>query len=133
MAPDKRESALKAAFTRELKHRLPYFYSLIHATRAAPDRSITGMGGTSLWEFKHATPHFDSDRDQELMCMRLAQAGFCRYVIWLEERNEKKTLIVHPRMVHTRQWKQQAEVWCEGFDQAFLVDYVLRIHRQWKQ
>lgn len=128
----KRESQLKAAFSRRLKQQLPDFVSMLFNTAGAPDRSISGRGRTTHWEFKHGTPDFKSPGRQELLCMRLADAGYCRYVIWQESRQgyHPRTLIVHPLMVHTRStWDFTPDAWCEGYDHQWLVDYINRIHR----
>src|SRR5687767_12677501 len=106
----KREAELKAAFRREMRQRLPGFLMLAYASAGAPDREIIGAGITTRWEFKHGTPDFLSHGDQELMCMRLAAAGHCRYVIWQESRAglRQRTMIVHPRAVHARSLTPEA-------------------------
>jgi hypothetical protein len=127
--PTKREAELKARFTKELLRQLPSFYVLEYATTAAPDRTVIGGGVQTNWEFKHGTPHFDSPGNQELMCMRLAQAGHCRYVIWHEWKDTMLTMIVHPRAVHEREsWTMPAESFCVGFDMAWLVKEVRKVH-----
>ena len=126
---EKREAELKSLFTRELKRQLPGFLILSYATNGAPDREIVGGGVTTRWECKHGTPAFKSPGDQELMCMRLALAAHCRYVIWSERKGEQKTLIVHPRQVHERQgWNMVAESSCEGFDMRWLVEQIRTTH-----
>lgn len=130
---EKREGELKSAFTQEMKLRLPGFYMLQHASRAAPDRSITGNGRTTMWEFKHGTPDFESHGDQELMCRRLSVAGYCRYVIWQESLrgNDQITMIVHPKTVFERKgWNLTPEAWCVGFDHRWLVNFVKKIHEE---
>lgn len=124
----KREGELKSAFTREFRRQLPHFIVLMNSSRAAPDRSITGGGRTTWWEFKHATPGFDSPGDQELMCMRLAVQGFCRYVIWWESSKGigQRTMIVHPKMVADHSLIPEAS--CEGFDYKWLTNYIQTIH-----
>lgn len=134
----KREAELKSAFGAELKRQLPYFYTLLHATRAAPDRSITGGGRTTFWEMKHGTPGFESPWNQELMCIRLAHAGYCRYIVWQENARggNQRTLIVHPDEIRRvvgdsfrrRTWRLNAEAWCDGFDYRWLVDFIRRVH-----
>lgn len=123
----KREAELKSAFTREMTRQLPEFIMLFLATAGAPDRSITGMGRTTHFEFKHGTPGFVSPGNQELMCMRLAEHGFCRYVVWQESHaGVQRTLIVHPRFVHDR--TLIAEESCQDFNHLFVVDYIRRVH-----
>jgi hypothetical protein len=127
----KREASLKSAFFKELAHQCPNFYTLRHHTRAAPDRSITGGGRTTFWEFKHGTPHYESPGDQELMCMRLAIAGYCRYVLWWETAKGvgQRTMIIHPRQMHDRVGSfPLAEAWCSGYNHRWLVHYIRGIH-----
>lgn len=127
----KREAELKAAFRQELKRQLPSFLSLQLATRAAPDRLIVGNHVSSYYEFKHATPLFGSPGDQELMCCRIATLAPCRYVIWWDG-VYPLTLIVHPMVVRAQSVKSAAylrpETWTEGFNHAWLVRYIRRVH-----
>lgn len=128
---EKREAELKSAFFKALAGVLPRFYVLQYATAGAPDRSIVGAGKQTNWEFKHATPDFDSPGNQELMCQRLAVHGHCRYVVWQEHADGQfqRTLIVHPREVAGRQsWNLQPEEWTSGFDHAWLVERIRRAH-----
>jgi hypothetical protein len=126
----KREAELKSSFGEELKRQLPGFLSLSYSTNGAPDREIVGAGITTRWEFKHATPTFRSPGDQELMCMRLAAAGHCRYVIWHEVKGIEKTMIAHPKEIHRRDgWNIHAEAWCVGFDMKWLVSQIKKEHR----
>jgi len=82
----------------------------------------------TTWEFKHATPDFDSPGLQELTCMRLAASGHCRYVIWQESRHGsgKRTLIVHPDKVHDKSLVHEDA--CVGFDHRWLVEYIRKAH-----
>lgn len=126
----KREAELKSEFFKELKRQLPDFLLLAQASAGAPDKGIVGNGRTSFLEFKHATPQFLSPGNQELFCMRLANAGFCRYVIWWEAGQGQRTMIVHPRKVHERQgWLMVPEEVTPGFDHKWLVSYVKQVHR----
>lgn len=137
----KREGELKSLFGAELKRRAPDFLVLQYATNGAPDREVVGLGHTTRWEMKHATPDFRSSGDQELMCTRLAAAAHCRYVIWQQRGGIKKTMIVHPREVFLMgqkrrtskpgvvwSWDLNAEAWCVGFDMRWLVTKVLKEH-----
>lgn len=126
------EAELKQRFTKELKRQLPLFMILQYATAGAPDRELIYNGVTTRWEFKHATPSFDSSGDQELMCCRLAKAGHCRYVVWYQRRDVKRTLIVHPRLVlgqHGNIRDVASEAECVGFDMQWLVMQVMKAHR----
>jgi hypothetical protein len=95
-----------------------------------PDKSITGNGMTSWLEFKHATPQFESVEQQRLTCHRLSHQGFCRYVIWWEDKKgqNKKTFIVHPSKLSSSDLITDAEEWTDGFDMQWLCEYVRRIH-----
>jgi hypothetical protein len=127
---EKIEGELKARFTKELKLRLPGFVTLQYSTAGAPDRSIVGAARQTNWEFKHGTPAFRSPGNQELECMRIAAAGHCRYVIWQEVAEVKKTIIAHPRDVFNRDggWDIPAIAWCVGHDMRWLVEHVKREH-----
>lgn len=122
----KREAQLKSAFIRELKQQCPQWIVLLSSTVGVPDRCITGNGRTTFWEFKHATPRFKLPHIQELMCARLHQQGFCRYVVWYENRlgDGQRTLIIRPSMIRF----MSPEVSCDGFDIPWLVSYVRKIH-----
>jgi hypothetical protein len=127
----KREAELKKGFTLAMKNELPRFYLLMLATAGAPDRVIVGGGKTTFWEFKHGTPAFDSPGRQELICMRLAIAGYCRYVVWQEnaQGEDRRTLIVHPQQIRERKgWSLVEEDGCVGFDHKFLVSFIRKIH-----
>ncbi len=127
----KREAELKRAFTREMRKQLPHFIMQLFASAGSPDRSITGDGCTTHWEFKHGTPDFVSHGDQELMCMRLAAQGHCRYVVWQEQKNgaKRRTMIVHPRIVWERSdWNIIPEVWSPGYDMQWLVNQIREAH-----
>ncbi len=126
---EKREAELKSLFTKEMKRQLPGFLMLSYATNGAPDRTIIGQGVQTNWEFKHATPDFRSPGDQELMCMRLAAAGHCRYVIWHEVRSIQTTMIVHPHEIHYGHNRILiSETRCSGFDMKWLVEYIRKEH-----
>jgi hypothetical protein len=133
--PKKRESELKSAFMREVKRSLPAFVAIRHEdvrTSGTPDLSITGAGRTIWLEFKHATPRWTGTKRQELMMLRLATAGYARYVFWWETAAGlgQRTMIVHPRQVHGRtSWKVVPESYCEGFDHRWLVQQIREAHR----
>ncbi len=128
----KREGELKSAFTEELKRQCPSFVVILHATAGAPDRSIHGAGQGSSWEFKHATPDFESPGIQELFCMRLDEAHHCRYVLWWENGSDQRTMIVRPRAIfrhtHTRSVMPYADAWVYGFNHHWLVCQVKKAH-----
>lgn len=127
------ESKLKSSFMFQVKTLLPNFLALRHEdvrTSGIPDMSITGAGQTTWWEAKYADPRFESTGIQELTMLRLAAAGYARYIVWEERRGIQRTLIVHPRAVHERSgWALVPETWCVGFNHRWLVEQVMKAHR----
>lgn len=97
-----------------------------------PDKGIHGYGRSSHWEFKHATPNFSTNQLQELTCMRLAAHSFCRYVIFVEDRDHLNSIrVVHPEIVFKRQGKtgaMHAERMFPGFDFDALAGHIHSIH-----
>jgi hypothetical protein len=125
----KNETGIRSALVEEFKS-LVGFVLLRHEdirTVGMPDASLTGYGNTSWMEFKHATPDFTSSGIQELTMLRLAAAGFARYVIWHEKADgtAKRTLIVHPKNLKT----MEPEEWCVGFNHKWVVEYFRRRHQ----
>lgn len=121
------ESGLKSALLKQMKILLPGFVVLAHSERVrsgVPDWSVTGAGRTTWWEFKHSAPDFMSHGIQELTCLRLAAAGYCRYVVWEERNGIKRTLIVHPK--HLKDLT--SETWCVMFDHRWLVNEIRKAH-----
>jgi hypothetical protein len=133
----KREAELKAAFTQEMAKQLPTYLMLLQATAGAADRAIVGCSKTTWWEFKHGTPNFELPSNQALMCARLAFQGYCRYVVWEENKKGlKRTLIVHPRQMITEGANGVAyissgylyEAMCIGFNHRWLCNYIRSVH-----
>ena len=121
------ESSLKSGLMKELKAHLPGFVALRHEdmrSAGIPDLSLTGCARTTWWEFKYGMPSFKGSGIQELTMLRLAAAGYARYVVWEEKRDVKRTLIVHPKQVGT----MDAEAWCTGFDHRFVVEFMKKAH-----
>lgn len=97
----KDESGLKSNLLPFLKY--PGFVALRHEdvrTSGIPDLSYTGLGRTSWWEFKHATPNWTTSGIQELTCKRLAASGICHYVFWYECEDIRETRIIEPKTMH---------------------------------
>lgn len=129
----KREGELKSAFGKCLKELLPSFYLFEIATAGMPDRGIAGAGRTTYWEFKHGTPEIDSPGNQQLMCMRLDHACYCRYVIWQEDAlgGNPRTMIIRPAALHRVNGninKIVPELVTHGFDHTWLVKRILEAH-----
>lgn len=112
----------------QAKVEMPGYVLLRHEdvrTGGIPDLSVTGVGRTSWWEFKHGTPSFETNGLQEVTCLRLAAAGICFYIIFEENLSVKRTLIVHPRYI--KELKPHA--WTTGFDNRFIIEFIKGIHR----
>ena len=121
------ESILKSKLMVQLKLDLLSFVALRHEdvrTSGIPDLSLTGFGRTSWWECKHGDPTFASTGIQELTMLRLAAAGYARYIIWEEKRGIERTLIVHPKHLADL----EPESWCVGFDMHWLVQQMRHVH-----
>jgi hypothetical protein len=127
--PPRQESTLKAKCLKEAQEHLKGFVIFQHQEVrriGVPDVSITGLSKTSWWEFKHGTPDFDSTGLQELTMLRLAGAGFARYIIYLEDKDgeSKRILIVHPK-----EFKDLIpEASCVGFNHRWVAEYIRKIH-----
>jgi hypothetical protein len=120
------ESKLKSKLMDEFKARLPGFVAIRHEDvrrSGIPDVSLTGCGKD---EVKHGDPDFGSSGVQELTMLRLAAAGFARYVIYLEDKDgdNKRTLIVHPKKLGTL----EPECQCVGHDHHWVVEYFRKRH-----
>lgn len=123
------ESGLKSKLLKQISLRLPGFIALRHEdvrSSGIPDLSLTGFGRTSWWEFKHAAPTLKSKGIQELTMLRLAGAGFARYVVWEENKHGiQRTLVVHPKNLVS----MTPEEWFVGYDHKAIVEYMRKVHR----
>lgn len=101
-------------------------------TGGIADLEVVGNRRTTHWEFKHATPEFESPGLQELMMLRLAGADHARYIVFWQSRHGigKRTMIVHPREVHNRKnWLLVPEEVTPGFDMKWLCRQIAEAHR----
>jgi CRISPR/Cas system-associated exonuclease Cas4 (RecB family) len=129
MIAKRNEAALKTKLGLEFKKLEGFVWQRHEDVRTAgiPDGSLTGWGLDSWIEVKHGTPDFDSTGIQELTMLRLARAGYARYVIYLEEQDcsVRRTLIVHPKNLKSL----DAEVWLPGFDHERVAEFFRRRHK----
>jgi len=135
---EKRENELKDAYWKRFEQMYPpsvYFAMQHQDVRKSgyPDSSLHGLGRSSHWEFKHATPNFSSPGIQEITCGRLARHSFsCLYVLFVEVGNVLQTRIVHPRDIFGQDGNlarvQFADSWA-GHDFDRLAKFMDTLHR----
>ena len=126
----RQESPLKSKLMEHIKLHMKDFVAMRHEdirTSGIPDLSLTGYGKTTWWEVKHGTPNFDSRGIQELTMLRLAGAGYARYLIYIEDAdgNNKRTLIVHPKHIGD----MEAEAWCIGHNHRWVIEFFRKVHK----
>jgi hypothetical protein len=112
-----------------IKLHLPGFVAIRHEDvrrSGIPDLSLTGHGKDSWLEIKHGDPDFDSEGIQELTMLRLAAAGYARYLIYMEDKDggNKRTLIVHPKHLGDL----EPEAGCMGHDHRWVVEFLRERH-----
>jgi hypothetical protein len=123
------ESKLKSSLMDIIRTQLPGFVAIRHEDvrrSGIPDLSLTGHGKVSWVEIKHGDPHFDSEGIQELTMLRLAVAGYARYLIYMEDKDggNKRTMIVHPKKLGTL----EPEAECKGHDHRWVTEFFKRRH-----
>lgn len=133
---EKYEDKLKSALLAEIKVQIPRLIVQRHEDvrkAGVPDFSTDGAGKCRWWEVKHATPDFHGKEYQELNCLRLAVANFCRYIVYQEDKQGKRrVMIIHPEKVLRRNGKMNAidfECYASGFDHAWVTRYIRDMHR----
>lgn len=124
------EASLTSALVKLAREQLRGAVVLKHAdsfTYGIPDLSVTWHGKTTWWEVKFADPGLQSSGVQDKVCMQLAAAGFCRYIVYHLLRDTKRTLIVHPKDL--ADWRGvPAECWCTGFDHRWVLQHIRAAH-----
>ena len=125
---NKRESELKSELLQAIKKYLHGFVALRHEdvrNGGIPDLSVTAISMTSWWEIKHATPRFTSPELQRITCLRLAQGGYCRYIIYWEHMGNLETQIIHPVHISDRPIIEAA---ADGHNHKFVTDFMRMVH-----
>lgn len=126
------ENQINQRMEKRLKELLPGFIVMKHSDRSKsgwPDFSIVGMGTCSQWEVKVADPTFDSPGIQELTCMRLAVAGYCRYVIFdLRHSSNPNTLIIHPKDLKEWYKPEHVERFSVGLAFSMIAEHIRTAH-----
>ena|SRR5215467_12268099 len=131
------EKYLKKVLTAKLRKTRPNWVVLRietgETTAGVPDLLVVGEGFTSLWEGKYANPDFKSKGIQELTCLRLDRAGYCRYIVWQELDETKRTLIMKPSEMHN--WTdlnlipENANFYDDThFNMEWIIDYIIKVH-----
>lgn len=91
-----------------------------------PDFSLTWRGITSWWEVKfYDDAPFDAPTLQHITCMKLADQGYCYYLIFERRGEEKKTRIIRPQSLEN--WPTTGLVQ-DGFNFRFVAEYAARLH-----
>ena len=123
----KQEQFIRSNLMAQLKMELPGFVFLRHEDvrqNGHPDLSATGIAKTTWWEIKHGTPDFETNGIQELTMLRLAAAGYARYIVFEERKEIQRTLIIHPRHIAT----VSPEASTIGFDYKWVANYIREVH-----
>lgn len=98
-------------------------------TAGIPDLSFTWLGKTTWIEAKFANPYVRGKGLQDLICMRLAAAGNCWYVVWEVKQGVKRTLIVHPKDIQAGQLENTPDERMNvGFDHRLVASFLRRQH-----
>lgn len=122
------EAPLKAALVRELRKTLPraavVFRHEDRITAGIPDISVTWNGRTTWLEIKYANPGLKSRGIQDLTLLRLAAAGVARYVVYREQKGEKRTGVIHPN----EYGRDLDGAWTDGFHHGFVVEVLKGLH-----
>jgi hypothetical protein len=126
------EHDLVAAQLKLLRRELPASFVIRkhadYATSGDPDLSITGNGKTTWWEVKHATPRVKGTELQRVKAVKLAIAGYCRYIVYERSRHGAFTNIVHPRDINP-DGTFAAEALAAGeANYVFVLKFVKQIH-----
>lgn len=127
----KHEASFKRSLKMAIEIALPRFevFPLADTSSGLPDWLIAGNGVMSMLEFKHATPTFKSRGIQVVTARRLARAGHCRYVVFWEHGEEKRTCIIHPQSVLPGYNSiVAAELTVIGHSNEFVISYVRKVH-----
>ena len=122
------EAELKGKLVEKLKEQLTgavIFPIQDRWTSGIPDIAVTWMGRTTWWECKYADPDLDSKGIQDLTLLRLAGAGYARYVIYEDRGSVRRTRIVHPKDIN--EW-MATDVVVSGFNHEFVADYIRKVH-----
>jgi hypothetical protein len=104
------EATLKTELCTYLEKRFPRSVvirheDLIKSRAGVPDISFTWNKSTVWIEGKLARPRIVTKyKIQTFTMMRLAYTSHAIYVIWAEQRGERKTFVCKPRVVHEGQW-----------------------------
>jgi hypothetical protein len=131
------EADLKRELMKLLRLHRPQWVYIRHEDRftsGIPDLSVTGNGRTTWWEVKLVKDGKDivDKKIQEGITTRLAENGFCAYIIYEVWFGRKRTHIIHPNdlklvkngvdMLHVDGFHQT------GHDHAWVMSYIMGAH-----
>ena len=117
------ESSLQTACLKLLRAQLVGSVIIKHAdarTSGAPDASVTWLGKTSWWEFKHGPSIKWAHGLQQLTCRRLAAAGECWVVLYEERQGQRQTVILTP--------DGDIQSYESGFSHQLVIDFIRQRH-----
>jgi hypothetical protein len=121
------EATLKSALMKEMRKQLHGAVLFRHEdqyTSGIPDISTTFNGRTVWWEVKYAKPSIRGRCIQHFTCNELARNGMCFYIVYREKKNERQTLIVHPRFIDSL----QSNTICKGFNHSWVITHIKAAH-----
>lgn len=124
------EKDLKDALVGTIRNKIPAAVVLRHEdknTAGIPDISVTYFGKTVWLEVKYAHPYVIGGGLQKLTCRRLAVQGICRYVIYEENKLNKRTVILHPQDIVVKLAEVPDECMSPGFNHEFVVQFIRRL------
>lgn len=127
------EASLKGKLVELIKKELHGSVVFRHEDRftaGVPDISITWENYTTWLEVKHMKPKFKSRGIQSVTTLQLALTSHkCWYLLYIEDKGNKRTMIVHPRVLIKDAYNIIGEM-AEGFNHKFVVDFVRHTHRR---
>lgn len=126
------EAELKDELVKVLRYELMGAIVFRHEdkyTAGIPDISVTYRNYTLWIEVKYANPIILRRGLQTLTCVRLANQGHARVVIYeMDDTGEKRTIITHPRNVMRGTVGEGSPDECmiTGFNHQFVVKFIRR-------
>lgn len=132
------EATLKEKTVQQCRIVMPMCKTIKHQNMfgaGVPDVSLTWHGRTSWWEFKVAWEGREPSyrNQQRMVCLELAGAGVCYYVIFTVSKTLKpdiilQTAIVHPRNVVKGTWPYEPVIRWPGICHREVAEFMRTKH-----